>query len=182
MHGVPFARLTTHHTIIWRSVALIATQKKTHGASYVADNILGFHARLPILRQRKNYIRKCRKKASQKKGVFAERASSCVVPRLRNRAMRPAIHAVTSECSQATFLPPRLTCGGNSLTDEFIDGRVVTGRTGASLPADVKTLLRDVRQRHQWRHRGGRRGRKQFLHRATPLMSIQHRISPSGFG
>lgn len=40
----------------------------------------GFHARLPILRQRKNYIRKCRKKASQKKGVFAERASSCVVP------------------------------------------------------------------------------------------------------
>ncbi|WP_343090513.1 hypothetical protein, partial [Escherichia coli] len=35
----------------------------------------GFHARLPILRQRKNYIRKCRKKASQKKGLFAEQAS-----------------------------------------------------------------------------------------------------------
>lgn len=34
-------------------------------------------------------------------------------PRLRP-AMRPAIHAVISECSQATFLPPRLTCGGNS--------------------------------------------------------------------
>ncbi|MED9447477.1 hypothetical protein RCN16_17850, partial [Escherichia coli] len=43
-------------------------------------NCSGSHARLPILRQRENYIRKCRKKASQKKGLFAEQASSCVVP------------------------------------------------------------------------------------------------------
>ncbi|EHC30324.1 hypothetical protein LTSEADE_5233 [Salmonella enterica subsp. enterica serovar Adelaide str. A4-669] len=34
--------MTAHHTIIWRSVALITTQKKTHGASGVADNIHGF--------------------------------------------------------------------------------------------------------------------------------------------
>ena len=39
---MPSARLTTHHTIIWRSVALIATQKKTHGASYVAFELHGF--------------------------------------------------------------------------------------------------------------------------------------------
>lgn len=39
---MPSARLTTHHTIIWRSVALIATQKKTRGASYVACELLGF--------------------------------------------------------------------------------------------------------------------------------------------
>jgi hypothetical protein len=37
-------------------VALIATQKKTHGASGIADGLLGFHARLPILRQAKLYL------------------------------------------------------------------------------------------------------------------------------
>ncbi|HGS7076373.1 TPA: hypothetical protein ACMEXF_005047, partial [Klebsiella pneumoniae] len=39
----------------------------------------GFHARLPILRQRENYTWKRRREASQKKGLFAERASSCVI-------------------------------------------------------------------------------------------------------
>ncbi|WP_227537835.1 hypothetical protein, partial [Klebsiella variicola] len=35
--------------------------------------------RLPILRQRQNYTWKRRREASQKKGLFAERASSCVI-------------------------------------------------------------------------------------------------------
>ncbi|MDV2812588.1 hypothetical protein, partial [Klebsiella pneumoniae] len=39
----------------------------------------GSYARLPILRQRENYTWKRRKEASQKKGLFAERASSCVI-------------------------------------------------------------------------------------------------------
>ncbi|OUI35384.1 hypothetical protein AZZ75_003662, partial [Klebsiella pneumoniae] len=39
----------------------------------------GSHARLPILRQRENYTWKRRREASQKKGLFAERASSCVI-------------------------------------------------------------------------------------------------------
>jgi len=39
----------------------------------------GCKSRLSILRQQKNYIWKRRTEASQKKGLFAERASSCVM-------------------------------------------------------------------------------------------------------
>ncbi len=112
-------------------------------------------------------------KGKPEKGVFAEQASSCVVPPFASG------DAPGHPCSDFRVQPGHIFTAKTHLRQIPLYGSVhrwssVTGRTRCvTFPADVDSL-RDVRQRNQWRYRSGRGGkRKNSLHRATSLMSVQ---------
>ncbi len=83
------ANHTPHHNLA--SVALIATQKKTHGASYVAFDYTGSHARLPILRQRKNYIRNAGKRQARKREFLQSGHHHARTPVCVRQCVRPSM-------------------------------------------------------------------------------------------
>ncbi|OLV95870.1 hypothetical protein P296_01725 [Salmonella enterica subsp. arizonae serovar 18:z4,z23:- str. CVM N26624] len=62
--------MSAHHTTIWRSVALIATQKKTHGASGVAFELLGFLRPVTDFAATAKLYQETYKRCKPEKGAF----------------------------------------------------------------------------------------------------------------
>ncbi|EHC55450.1 hypothetical protein LTSEGIV_5925 [Salmonella enterica subsp. enterica serovar Give str. S5-487] len=62
--------MSAHHTIIWCSVALIATQKKTHGASGIADGLLGFSRPVADFAATAKLYQETYKRCKPEKGAF----------------------------------------------------------------------------------------------------------------
>lgn len=110
--------------------------------------------RLSILRQRENYTWKRRKEASQKKGLNAERSSSCVT------APVAFGNAICHPCGDFRLRPRHVfTAQADLFREGFPADEVINGRPGQATQmhhfgqAD-KALLNGIRNRHQRRGRG----------------------------
>lgn len=137
-------------------------------ARHVADNILGFHARLPICGS-ENYIRKCRKR---QKGVL----QSVIMRRTSICPRNAPDHPCGIRVQPATFLSLEDSPAAEIPADEFIDGRVVQAAQ-VHYFRRRKTPCACPGSGTKWRLQGGRRRKKHCIglpHTSTALDKSVH--------